>query len=182
MKTLEKLILCCIWICIALVLVLIKDQMELNRRILENPKVEFKEPEKTNQSIIMDETAVMEFVAEHLPVMKQAEIQFQSDGLVGLTVEVNDEILKEVSLMVDHELVDYVLPMLKGVKVGCKAALSVDEISVKECQAGVFTIPQSLLELMSQKVNEMWDSMILQKGIHELEVSKDGILVTLQQD
>ena len=121
MKTLEKLILCCIWICIALVLVLIKDQMELNRKILENSKVEQKEPEKINQPIVMDEMAVIEFVAEHLPVMKQAEIQFQSDGLVELRVEVNDEILKEVSTMVDHELADYFLPMLKGVEVGCKA-------------------------------------------------------------
>ena len=182
MKTLEKLILCCIWICIALVLVLIKDQMDLNRKILENSKVEQEEPDKTTQLIAMDEMAVMKFVTEHLPVMKDAEIKFQSDGVVELQVEVNDEILKEVSLMLDHELADYFLPMLKGVEVGCKAVLSTDEILLKECQAGVFTIPQSLLELMSQKVNEMWDSMILQKGIHELEVSEDGIVVTLQED
>ena len=33
MKTLEKMILCCIWICIALVMVLIKDQVDLNHKI-----------------------------------------------------------------------------------------------------------------------------------------------------
>ena len=157
MKTLEKLILCCIWICIAIVLVLIKDQTDLNRKIIENQNSEIEEQEKKENYVLMGKTEVLKFIAENLPVMKQAEIQFQSDGLIELSVEVNDEILEEVSLMVDHELVDVFLPMLKGTKVGCKAYLSKDAILMQECQAGVFSIPQSLLEIMSEKVNENLD-------------------------
>ncbi len=183
MKTLEKMILCCIWICIALVMVLIKDQVDLNRKVEEKmmstPVPDIKNEQK---KMLYDENATVNFISENLSILNDAEVQFYEDGTVELSVAVTDRIIDEVKNRVDHELIEFFLPALKGTEVSCKAKLNSESINVTGCNAGVIDVPESLLEIMNEKVNEMWANLVISKKIDEIEVSEKGISVTLQPE
>ena len=183
MKTLEKMILCGLWVCIALVMVLIKDQIDLNRRIEEDIKYN-PDPyvENAKNKVLLDENATVNFLSENLSLLEHAEVQFYEDGTVELSVDVTERIIEEVRSRVGHELIEFFLPALKGTEVSCKAKLSSESIDVTACNAGVIDVPQSLLEIMNEKVNEMWTILVANKKIDEIEVNENGISVTLQPE
>lgn len=183
MKTFEKLILCCIWICIAIVMVLIKDQVDLNQMMKENAiqVPELKISDKTKQ-VVLDEVAAMSFLGKNLSILNDAEIQFYEDGTVELSVSVTESMIEEVKKRVDSDVVEFILPVLKGTEISCKAEVNSELIDVKICQAGVMSIPQSFMGIMNEKVNEMWGILIADKGIRGIEVHEDGLIVTLQQE
>lgn len=183
MKTLEKMILCCIWICIALVMVLIKDQLDLNRKV-EEKIMSTPVPDRVDEQkqLVYDESAAVHFISENLSILDDAEVQFYEDGTVELSVAVTDKIITEVKNRVDHELIEFFLPALKGTEVSCKAKLSSKSIDVTECNAGIIDVPESLLEIMNEKVNEMWTNLVVSRRIDEIEVNENGISVTLQPE
>ena len=77
MKTLEKMILCCIWICIALAMVLIKDQVDLNHKI-EEKMMSTPAPDLVNEQkkMFYDESATVHFISENISILNDAEVQF----------------------------------------------------------------------------------------------------------
>ena len=183
MKTFEKLILCCIWICIAIVMVLIKDQIDLNQKI-EEQTVEIPVPllKDNERKIVLDEVAAVNFICENISILDEADLQFYEDGTVELSVSVTQVMIDEVKESVNSDIVELVLPVLKGTEISCKAELNSDLIHVKSCQAGVISVPDSLMAIMNERVNEMWSNLIESRRISEIEVREEGILVTLQQE
>jgi hypothetical protein len=183
MKTLEKMILCCIWICIALAMVLIKDQVDLNHKI-EEKMMSTPVPDLVNEQkkMLYDERATVHFISENISILNDAEVQFYEDGTVELSVDVTDSVIDEVKNRVDHELIEFFLPALKGTEVRCKAKLSSESIDVTGCNAGIIDVPESLLEIMNEKVNEMWTNLVASRRIDEIEVNENGISVTLQPE
>ena len=183
MKTFEKMILCCIWICIAIVMVLIKDQIDLNQKI-EEQSIETPAPliKENVIKIVLDEVAAVNFICENISILDEADLQFYEDGTVELSVSVTQMMIDEVKKRVDSEVVDLVLPVLKGTEISCRAELSSALIDVKGCQAGAISVPDSLMSIMNEKVNEMWINLVESRGISEIEVREEGILVTLQQE
>ena len=183
MKTLEKMILCCIWICIALVMVLIKDQVDLNHKI-EEKRMSTPVPDLVNEQkkMLYDERATVHFISENISILNDAEVQFYEDGTVELSVAVTDSVIDEVKNRVDHELIEFFLPALKGTEVSCKAKLSSESIDVTGCNAGIIDVPDSLLEIVNEKVNEMWTNLVASRRIDEIEVNENGISVTLQPE
>ena len=92
MKTVEKLILCCIWICIAIVGILIKDQVDLNERIIKarTQKEIVDVPQILEDTLVVfQENDVMEMVSEKMPEIGNALLEFREDGIVEISLEID---------------------------------------------------------------------------------------------
>lgn len=184
MKTIEKLILCCIWICIAIVAVLIKDQSDLNEKILLQKKEEIKVPQisEMEEKIVLNESEVMDLVASNLPVMKEASLEFSEDGIIELKVNVDDHLIEEAKRIISDEAISVFLPFLKGMEVGCQATISYQEMNLVECKAGIIGVPKTMLELLEEKLNESWSALLQKEGIKSVEVNEDELHMTLKQE
>ncbi len=184
MKTIEKLILCCIWICIAIVAVLIKDQSDLNKKIMLQKKEEIKTPKisEMEEKIVLNENEAMDLVASNLPVMKEASLEFSEDGIIELKVNVDDHLIEEAKKIISDEAVSVFLPFLKGMEVGCQATVSHQEINLVECKAGLIGVPETMLKVLEDKLNESWKVLLQKEGIKSVEVNEDELHMTLKQE
>lgn len=176
MKTIEKMILCCIWICIAIVAVLIKDQMDLNQKI-EAAKsvseiVKRVIEEEDSYQVLLDEDEVMMMVAERMPVMSDAQIRFQADGVIEVSVVMDDALIQEAQTLIDHELLSSLLPLMKGTSIGCSANLSAQSIELIDCHAGLISIPDELLNVVEETLNETWGSIVRNQKIESAQISE----------
>ncbi len=184
MKMIEKMILCCIWICIAIVAVLIKDQSDLNKKILVQNQEESPAPEilKKEAGIVLNEHEVMDLVASNLPVMSEASLEFSKDGVIEMKVSVDDALIEEAKKIIPDETVAVFLPFLKGLEVGCQATVSYPRINLAKCKAGVIHVPESMLSVLEEKLNETWSVLLEKEGIENIEINEDEMRMTLQQE
>ncbi|MBQ7888252.1 MAG: hypothetical protein IJ356_00680 [Erysipelotrichaceae bacterium] len=185
MKTVEKLILCCIWICIAIVGILIKDQVDLNERIIKarTQKEIVDVPQILEDTLVVfQENDVMEMVSERMPEIGNALLEFREDGIVEISLEIDDKLIQEAQNLLNHELVSAVLPMLKGTSIGCEASLSAQEIELIGCKAGVFSVPVELLSIVEEKLNETWRTIVESHQIQSVEIDEQGLKLTVNQE
>lgn len=184
MKTLEKMILCCIWICIAIVCVLIKDQADLKQKaLLDSYKdIELSQIEEKKETVILSESEVMELVASNVPVMKEASLAFSENGEIQMNVIISEELINEAKTMFQHEAVSIFLPMLEGIEVVCKASISANQIGLTGCKAGFMNVPEELLELAESQVNQTWKELVENKGIEKAEVDDQGLHLSLDTE
>ena len=183
MKTIEKMILCCIWICIAIVAVLIKDQADLRQKAVIG-SIEKREPviQEESETVVLDESEVMELVASRLPVMREASVAFSDDGQIQMNVIISDSMIEEAEKIINHEAVSVFLPLLKGMEVSCQATISAYEIGLIGCKAGFVSVPEELIELVEQEVNKTWLDLVEKKGIESAEVNSEGLKLALEQE
>lgn len=184
MKMIEKMILCCIWICIAIVAVLIKDQSDLNQKILLQKQAEELVPEvqELEENIVLNEHEVMDIVASNLPVMSEASLEFSKDGVIELKVSVDDALIEEAKKLISNDAVSAFLPFLKGMEVGCQATVSYPQMNLVECKAGMISVPKSMLSVLEEKLNETWKGLLEREGIESVEIKEDEMRMTLQQE
>ena len=110
MKRIEKMILCCIWICIAIVAVLIKDQIDLKQKIVVQSIKKMDEVQEKSETVVLNESEVMELVASSLPAMSEASLAFTDDGQIQMNVTVSDSMIAEAERIINHEAVSVFLP------------------------------------------------------------------------
>lgn len=185
MKFIEKLILCCIWICIAVVAVLIRDQMDLNQRILkareQKPVISVPDLSK-NQIVVFNEHEVMEMVAERIPAAKEAMLEFRADGIAEVSLTLDDTVIEQAQTLIQNEVVSALLPVLKGASIACEVSLTAQNIDLIGCETGLFSVPDELLGVVETMLNETWNSIVNAQKIEQAFVDEDGLKITMEQE
>ena len=176
------MILCCIWICIAIVAVLIKDQIDLKQKIVVQSIKKMDEVQEKSETVVLNESEVMELVASSLPAMSEASLAFTDDGQIQMNVTVSDSMIAEAERIINHEAVSVFLPLLKGIDVSCQATISAYEIGLVGCKAGFVSVPEELIELVEQEVNKTWKDLVEKEGIESAEVNSQGLELAIEQE